>query len=131
MRGVCFQCTFRASLSGTFLQKKDVVNQCLEFASSADSLTVSVQPPCAMACLNICAHVNDPKHWQQYYHCSETLKYYTNSLEWVALLVRLLFLTQVRPPEFSARDKEVLESKNKRSQRKWGGREKQKTTGSL
>ena len=24
---------------------------------SADSLTVSVQPPCAVVCINICAHV--------------------------------------------------------------------------
>ena len=28
-----------------------------ESAFSADSLTVSVQPPCAIACINICAHV--------------------------------------------------------------------------
>ena len=27
---------------------------------SADSLTVSIQPSCATACINICAH---PKHW--------------------------------------------------------------------
>ena len=33
-------------------------------AFSADCLTVSVQPPCAITCLNICAHVENPKHWQ-------------------------------------------------------------------
>ena len=31
---------------------------------SADSLTVSVQPSCAIACINICAHVTDPHHLQ-------------------------------------------------------------------
>ena len=31
--GTCYT-TLRASLSGTFLQRKDVVNQCLEFAVS-------------------------------------------------------------------------------------------------
>ena len=31
-------------------------------------LTVSVQPPCAIARINICAHVKNPKHWQPY-HC--------------------------------------------------------------
>ena len=32
--------------------------------SSADSLTVPVQPPCAVACINICADIKNPKHWQ-------------------------------------------------------------------
>ena len=40
-------------------------------ASCADSLTVSVQPPCAIACINICAYVKNPKHWQPY-HCPDT-----------------------------------------------------------
>ena len=31
-------CTLRASLSGTFLQRKDAVNQCLEFECSVDCL---------------------------------------------------------------------------------------------
>ena len=34
MEKVTRQCTLRASLSGTFLQMKDVVNQCLEFEDS-------------------------------------------------------------------------------------------------
>ena len=29
---------------------------------SADSLTVSVQSPCAIVCMNICVHSKDPKH---------------------------------------------------------------------
>ena len=33
-----------------------------ESTSSADSLTVSVQPPCAIECINICVHVKNPKH---------------------------------------------------------------------
>ena len=32
----------------------------------ADSVTVPVQPLCAIACINICAHIKDPKHWQPY-----------------------------------------------------------------
>ena len=35
MRRLSHLCTLRASLSGTFLQRKDVVNQCLEFATCA------------------------------------------------------------------------------------------------
>ena len=38
-----------------------------ESASSADSLTVSLQPPCAIACTNVCAHVKNPKHWEPYH----------------------------------------------------------------
>ena len=44
---------------------------------SADSLMVSVQPPCAIACINICAHVKNPTHWQPY-HCLNTGKYCTH-----------------------------------------------------
>ena len=40
--------------------------------SSADSLTVSIQPPCAIACINICEHTKNPKHWQPY-HCLDTI----------------------------------------------------------
>ena len=39
--------------------------------SSADSLTVSVQPPCAIACNNICAHVKNLKQLQPY-RCLDT-----------------------------------------------------------
>ena len=37
-----------------------------ESTFSADSLTVSAKPSCAVACINICAHVKDSKHWQPY-----------------------------------------------------------------
>ena len=40
------------------------------------SLTVSIQPPCAIACINICAHVKNSKDWQPY-HCLDTWKYCT------------------------------------------------------
>ena len=38
---------------------------------SADSLTVSTQPPGAIACINICAHIKAPKH-RQPFHCLDT-----------------------------------------------------------
>ena len=44
-----------------------------ESTSGADSLPVSVQPPCAIACINICADVKNPKHWQPY-HCLDIRK---------------------------------------------------------
>ena len=37
-----------------------------DLTSIADSLAVSIQHPCAVACINICAHVKIPKHWQPY-----------------------------------------------------------------
>ena len=37
---------------------------------SVQTLTVSLQPPCAIACINICLHVKNPKRWQPY-HCFE------------------------------------------------------------
>ena len=48
-----------------------------ESAFSADSLTVSVQPPCAIACINICVHVKNPEHWQPH-HCLDTRQYCTH-----------------------------------------------------
>ena len=49
------------------------VNFFPELTSSADSLTVSAQPPCAIICNNICTHVTNPKHWQLC-HCLDTRK---------------------------------------------------------
>ena len=60
--------------------------------------------PCGVACINICTHVNNHKHWQSY-RCLNTWIYYTHLQEWVALLRRLC-LTRVRQHEFPA--KEVL-----------------------
>ena len=34
---------------------------------NADSLMRVRTPPCAIAGINICAHVKDPKHWQPYF----------------------------------------------------------------
>ena len=34
-----------------------------------DFLTVLAQSPCAVACINVCTRVKNPKHWQPY-HCS-------------------------------------------------------------
>ena len=48
-------------------------------AFSADFLTVSVQSPCAIACINFCAHVKNPKHWQPYF-CLDARKYGTDRL---------------------------------------------------
>ena len=45
----------RVRVPGNFLPKSTF---------SADSLTVSVHPRCAIACINICAHVKNPKRWQ-------------------------------------------------------------------
>ena len=43
-----------------------------ESAFSADSLKVSVQPPCAVACIKICVQVKNPKHRQPYHCCRHT-----------------------------------------------------------
>ena len=48
-----------------------------ESTLSAASLTVSVQPSCAFAGINICAHVEDPTRWQPYL-CLDTRKYRTH-----------------------------------------------------
>ena len=53
---------------------------------TADSLTVSTQPACVVTCINSCAHVKNPKHWQPPY-CLDAHKYSTHSREWVALLL--------------------------------------------
>ena len=47
-----------------------------EPASGTDSLTVSAQPQCTIACTNTCAHVENTKHWPPC-HCLDTCKYYT------------------------------------------------------
>ena len=43
----------------------------------AESLTISVQPGCAITCIDICAHVKNPKRWQSY-RCLDTRKYSTH-----------------------------------------------------
>ena len=48
-----------------------------ESTSSADRLSVSVQPSYAIACITICAQVKKPKYWQPY-NRSVTQKYCTH-----------------------------------------------------
>ena len=75
------------------------------------TLLVSVQPPCAIACINSCAHVKHPKHWQPYdmaYHCLGTWRCCTHQEEQVVLFSWLLCPTKVRQPKFPTRDSEVL-----------------------
>ena len=41
---------------------------------SADSLTVSIQPLCAITCIKFCVHIKNPKHWQSHtYQCLVTV----------------------------------------------------------
>ena len=62
-------------------------------AFGADSPTVSVQPPGAIACINFYAYFKNLRHWLPY-HCLDTRKCCTHWMEeWVALLLRLLCLT--------------------------------------
>ena len=71
-------------------------------------------PPCSVTCINICVHIKNPQRWQTD-HCLDTQKYYTHRLEWVVLLLYLLYLTQVRRPEFPVRDKEILKEKKQKT----------------
>ena len=48
-------------------------------------------PPCAIACIKICMHIKNPKHWQPcLYHCLDPQKYCTHWYAYVALLLQLL-----------------------------------------
>ena len=74
--------------------------------SSSDSLMLSGQPLCAMACINICVHVKDS------YHCSHTQKYCTRQ----ALVTAVPYpgrVTQIS--HVLIWDKEVLKKGNKNS----------------
>ena len=55
----------------------------------ADSLMVSTQPLCPIACINISAHIKNPKH-RQPYHCLDTWKYCTHWLVCICTMVVLL-----------------------------------------
>ena len=53
--GVTQSPTLRASLSGTFHQRKDVVNQCLQFASLLQLAVLVLRPSvCLSVCLPAC-----------------------------------------------------------------------------
>ena len=43
---------------GSFLQ---------DFSFSADSLTMSIQSPCAVTCVKMWGHITNPLHWQLYH----------------------------------------------------------------
>ena len=72
-----------------------------ESTSSADSLAVSIQPSCAVACINIRVHVKDPQFWQPY-HWLDTEILHTHMGMGRAVLVA------TGPYKFSAMSKEVL-----------------------
>ena len=67
--------------SGAILMQIWVPSAARDFSSqstpSPDSLTVSVQPLCATTCINICAHLKNPKRWRLC-HCLDTRKYCTH-----------------------------------------------------
>ena len=42
------------------------------FPQTSTFSAVSVQPPCAITCINICAHVKNPKHWQSLVSASDS-----------------------------------------------------------
>ena len=60
----------------------------LESTFSADSLTVSVYPPCAIACIYICAYVKDPVVHVRVQWIMETLKHPACTVSRVARLCR-------------------------------------------
>ena len=57
-----------------------------ESTFSADSLTVPVHPPCAIACINICAHFKDPVVHVRVRWIMEMLKHPACTIGWVARL---------------------------------------------
>ena len=80
----------------------------LESTFSPDSLAVFTQPPCAIACIIICVNVKNLKHWQLHY-CLDTRKFdILIGMGSTVLAGCCTSLIEVRPPEFPARDKEVL-----------------------
>ena len=70
-----------------------------ESTFSADSLTVSVQPPCAIACINSCAHAGS--HTIVWTHENTT---HIDRKGQRCSCGYCMCLTQVRRPEFLARD---------------------------
>ena len=45
--------------------RKDIVNQCLEFAFCADTFAIVEKLPCGIVYLSIRVHVKAPTHWQR------------------------------------------------------------------
>ena len=88
-----------------------------ESTFGADSLTVFVQPLCAITWLNICVQVKNPQTLAAtpFLH---TQKYCTHWQEWVALLFWLLCLAQVRWPKFPSGRNGVLKKERKKKKKK-------------
>ena len=70
-----------------------------ESTFSADSLTVSRTPPCATACINICAHIKDLVVHVRVWWIMETLKHPACTVGWVAQLC-CSWLSLEKQPEF-------------------------------
>ena len=78
MPSILYSCTVRmgtgiAQLVEFLTEKPDailtwvwVLSVARDLSPSADSPAMSIEPPCAIACIDICAHVNNPRHWQPY-----------------------------------------------------------------
>ena len=50
---------------GAILTRVQVPGTARDFSQSQSTFSAdSVQPPVAIACINICAHVKHPEHWQ-------------------------------------------------------------------
>ena len=82
---------------------------CPESAFSADSLTVSVQSPCVIACFSICAHDKNPKHWQPLLLFAQTEILHTPIGMSRAAPVAAVPYPDTRRPEFPVMDNKVLE----------------------
>ena len=59
-------------------------------AFSAESLTVFVQSPRAIVCINNCAHVKNPQHWQPYIVRTQENAAHTGKNGCITLLLRQL-----------------------------------------
>ena len=87
--------------------RKAVLGACLQCRLSYGVLTTPVSR--AIACINVCTPVkNPPNPSLKHTLFGHTKLLHTLTGTGIALLLRLLCLTQVRPPEFPARDNEVV-----------------------
>ena len=57
-----------------------------ESTFNANSLTCACTPPCAIACINICAHIKDPIVHVRVQWIMQTLKHPACTIGWVAQL---------------------------------------------
>ena len=85
-----------------------------ESTCSADSLTVSAHPPCAVVYIYICAHVKDPVVLVRVRWTMETLKHPACTLGWVARLCRSWLSLGDFPWEKSHKNNTVVEKKRKK-----------------